>query len=160
MNKEILKHAWDTDGVFGVLSVAFLSAFTKKQREAIRDDRDGGRCHFPAEHRCNEDKLEVHHLIPQRYSEWIGVDPDFPENGLTVCSNSHDLIHPDRVKARKTYHKSKRKGKDSFKTMGQERDEKLRKREIYWTDTWDRLMVVIALKLTQEAEKRGWEFPE
>ena len=159
MNKEILKHAWETDGVFGVLSMAFLTAFTKKQREAIRDERDGGKCHFPAEHNCN-DKFEVHHIEPQRWSEWQGKeDYDRADNALTVCSNSHDLIHPDRVVAKKRYWRDKLKGKDSFKTLGQIRDQKLRNHEIYWVNIWDDDMKAIAAKLTLDALADDWVFP-
>lgn len=158
MQKEVLIYTYEEDGIPGVLSLLFLSAFSKKQRESIRDDRDEGKCQFPEDHSCGGG-LEVHHIMPQRYAEWQGKDPDYAENGLTICSNSHDMIHPDRVKAKKTYHARKKRGEDSFKSLGQERDEKLRNKEKYWTDTWDRVLAVTALYLTRTAETRGWHLP-
>lgn len=132
-------------------------AFNDRQRGAIRQ-RDENKCQFPDDHACNgDDKLEVHHVIPQRYAKEIGIpDPDVPENALTICSQAHDLIHPDRVKARRTYHKDNR----SFQKMSEDRDKKLKTKHIYWVDHWDRQLISTAIKRTQLARLHGWVFPE
>lgn len=131
-------------------------AFTRKERNAIVE-RDGERCNFPSEHDCNgEDKLQVHHILPQRFLEKLGVEPDFPENGLTVCENAHlNLIHEDIGRAKREYSQNQ----NVYNEVFIERDKKLKNREIYWNDDWDRKLMVTALRNTQRAEKKGWKFP-
>jgi len=144
----------------GLLAIATMGAFTRKQREALLE-RDDHQCQAPVKHECNETEhpLEIDHLLPQRYLGLFGVDPDQPENALTKCRNAHDIKHPDRIKARKEYHQEKKKGKNSFLSLFAERKKKLENRQIYWNDENDRADQVVAMKRTQEAESKGWVFP-
>jgi len=142
--------------------MAFLNkaewAFSQKQRRALRDDRDGHMCQAVQiiPHKCKPKDLHVHHIIPQRYSQELGIDPDFPENALTICSNAHKEIHPDMKKAGVIYHSDNH----SFHRMFQEREEKLKNKTIYWRDTWDRQLHTKAVLRTQKSIKKGWVFPE
>lgn len=140
--------------------------FTSKQRIAIRDDRDGGLCQFPecfkspicgAE--CRETatcEKHVHHILAHRYLQNLNVDPDFPENAITIGKQAHDLIHPDIATAKKRYHLDK----NAFHRVFDMRDTELERHKIYWVDNWDRPLTVQSIRLTQNAKKRGWEFPE
>ena len=146
----------------GLLAISLL-AFTKKQRDSIAFERDEGRCQAPFPHRCNKDKgLEVHHIKPQRYCDVLGIEEyvDKPENAVAICKEAHNQIHPDRARVMKIYRKAKSQGRDPFQEMFEERDEKLKKRMIYWNDRYDRPLEMTAFKRTQEAKKKGWEFPE
>jgi len=147
----------------GLLAVSLL-AFTKKERDWIALERDNGKCQAPFPHRCNEKKgVEVHHILTQRYAAKMGIDPEYvdvAENGISLCKNAHNIIHPDRVRAMKEYHKAKAEGRNSFDEMFEEREQKLSNRQIYWNDQYDRQMRVVALKRTQEAKKRGLIFPQ
>lgn len=144
--------------------VAFAS-FTLAQRKAILE-RDGHKCQAPIEHECNgspkmpeEDrKLQVHHLIPQRYSEVVGIpNPDFELNGLTLCEKFHqEVIHPDMIEAKKTYYKDK----GAFKKVFEARNQKLKNKEVYWNTVYDRQLHVTAVRNSQLARQNGWEFPE
>jgi len=142
------------------LSAVFLSqfAFTKKQREAILE-RDGNKCQFPAKHK-HKGGLQVHHIIPQRYAQEVGIeDPDFAENGISLCEDSHvgpNGVHPDIFQAKKKYPTNPK----AYVEVFSQRKEKLKKKEIYWDETWDRQMHVVAIRNTQKATKEGWIFPE
>lgn len=145
----------------GLLAIAF-GAFSRGQRDAIALDRDEGHCQAPFEHDCNEDRLEVHHIMPQRYAKHFKIDEeniDTPENAISLCKPAHMMIHPDMTKALRDYHKMKAEGINSFEVLGEERQEKLNQHEIYWNDKHDRKMRMVALKRTQESKKRGWAFP-
>jgi hypothetical protein len=142
----------------GLFVIASLGAFTRKQRDAIVE-RDDNKCQFP-EHHKHKGGLQVHHIIPQRYSEQLGIDPDFPENGLTLCEDSHHKVHPDIKRAKQTYHQKKRVGESSFNEVFQERQEKIKNKEIYWDDSWDRKMSTTAVRNTQKKSKLGWLFPK
>ena len=147
--------------LLGFYAISFLS-FTKLQRQAILD-RDGHKCQAKGivPHQCSEADtaaLQVHHLKPQLYLKKFGVDPDFAENGLTMCAEVHqNKIHPDMKNARRGYHKGDRQ---AFEHLQGKRQGKLDGHEIYWDDTWDRPLEVRALKNTQDAVKGGWLFPE
>lgn len=139
-------------GIFG--------AFSVPQKKAILE-RDDHKCQSPIKHDCNpDDGLEIDHILPQRYLYNLSVDPDFPENGLTKCKNAHDIKHPDRVPARRQYHRKKEEGVDVFKELEVIRANKLRLRQIYWNDKFDRQDQVVAIRNTQRAKKKGWVFPE
>lgn len=137
-------------------------AFTKAQRTAIIN-RDKGVCQAPFKHVCRGNEeipeenrvLQVHHILPQRYCEVVGIEnPDFAENGLTLCKPAHvgpNGIHPDIASAR---------SQEDFKRIFVERNEKLKRREVYWDTSHDRQMHVLAVKNTQIALKGGWVFPE
>jgi hypothetical protein len=103
--------------------------------------------------------LEVHHILPQGYSKRVNIDPDYPENLITLCKTMHtghpDGIHPDTLQARETY----RGQKDSYRKMIDVRKEILNERRPYWNTTYDRPMSVIAVRNTQKARKNGWIFP-
>lgn len=145
------------------LAIALLGmALSSYERRSIAEERDGNKCHAPFKHKCSEKKgVQVHHITPQRYAEFVGLDEDtydVPENLISICENAHRMIHPDMDTAIAQYHHMKKKGINSFKNMAAWRDEKLRNKQIYWNDEWDRQMRVVAMKLTQEARKRGWQF--
>ena len=146
-------------------------AFSVNQRRwlAKRDERFGvksnkGTCQAPVpNHKCNGDrKVEEHHIIPQGYSAKVGVNPDVPTNGLTVCENFHRknkdvVIHPDAEEALAEYRKG---DKQSFEKLRVTREAKMEERVIYWNPDYDRGMTVIALRNTQRAEKAGFSpFP-
>lgn len=142
------------------LSAVLLSqfAFTKKQREAILE-RDGNKCQFPEKH-VHKGELQVHHIIPQRYAEEVGIEnPDFAENGISLCEEAHvgpQGVHPDIFQAKKKY----KQNPNSYVEIFNQRKEKLKKKQIYWDDTWDRQMHVVAVRNTQKATREGWIFPE
>jgi len=129
-------------------------AFTRDQVLAIRE-RDKNKCQFPGPHNCSG-RLEVHHVLPQRYCSELNIDPDFAENGITVCESAHQgEIHPDMRKAKKEYWRDKKAFKKAFSL----RDELLGSREIYWDPSHDRQMSAVAVRNTQRARKEGWELP-
>ena len=142
---------------------------TEKQRQAIYE-RDNHECQFPAcplrangnsaKVACTPKKLNAHHVLPQRYSELFGINPDFAENAITVCEGVHirsdEGIHPDMAKALREY----RTNPDAVKKVFEQREHILEERQPYWNTDWDRPMSAIAIKRTQDAKKEGWEFPE
>src|SRR3990167_2442756 len=148
--------------------IKVLAAYTPKQRDAIKS-RDHYKCQFPPhlnghKNECSG-RLEVHHIKPQRYLKNFGVDPDFENNGLTVCANAHTgidpktpperVIHPDMREAHIIY----KEDKESYKKVFKKRDEALQSGVIYWNDTYDRPMEVIAIRNTQRGHEKGWNFP-
>lgn len=138
----------------GLLSQAFFAMpFTKRQKEWL-DERDNNKCQAWWKHKCN-DKLpknrHKHHILPQRYCELLGIDPDFALNGITLCSNSHlGNIHPDIAQALKAYGKG---DKQAIERVMKEREEKLSKKEIYWNSEHDRGLHAKATKNTQRFDK-------
>lgn len=131
-----------------------LCSFTSAQREWIRK-RDGNKCNFPDRHRCTPNKLQVHHIKPQRYCAELGINADFEQNALTVCEYSHqNLIHPDMEKARKEYAQDK----TSYKKTFEERSRLLKEKHIYWCDKWDRQMSSTAIRNSQRWH--GDPFPD
>lgn len=142
-----------------LLVTAFALNF--QQRKAIRE-RDGNKCQFPVpNHRCNGTKrLEVNHIIPQKYAKKMGIIPDFPENLLTLCQNAHtgdpsnghhvDPIHPDVRDARKKYGFDK----EAIAKAIKEQQEKLDERMIYWNPQYDRQMTVLAIRNSQKEDKK------
>lgn len=143
-------------GVAGVMALAL----SKEQRLAIREGRDEGSCQFPHPHGdvC-EGRLEVHHIMPQRYLKDKGYteeEIDVPENLLTVCQHAHqNHIHLDIRKARKNYYKDKK----SYEHVFKERDKALKEGKPYWNRAYDRILKHTAMQRTIEAMKEGWEYP-
>lgn len=140
--------------------MGLLYAFTKEQREAIRA-RDGGNCQVKKviPHECNDNKgVQIHHILPQRFSKDMGIiNPDYPENGISLCENFHQhYIHPDMGIAQKKYGQDR----ESFKEAFARRNEMLENKQIYWNTNYDRIMGVIAVRNTQKSKKEGWIFPE
>lgn len=138
---------------------------TSKERSSIID-RDDNRCQFPAcpkkggqnKLNCTPDKLNVHHILPQRFCDKYGIDPDFAENLITICQGCHigspDGVHPDAYQARTDFHEDP----ESFKKMADARNERLRNRTPCWNTEYDRAMSTVAVKNTQEKKKKGWQF--
>ena len=135
----------------------FLS-LTHKQRMAVLN-RDGKKCNLPAEHDCSG-QLQVHHLLPQGYCGLLDIDPDFAENVLTICKNSHvgnmDSIHPDIAEALQNYHTDPK----AIERVMEQRAELMANQEIYWNPKWDRQMTAVAVRNTQRAKEKGWFLPE
>jgi hypothetical protein len=137
-------------------------ALNFNQRKIIRE-RDGNKCNFPVpNHNCNGDKrLEINHIHPQKYLKSLGVDPDYPENLLTICQNSHtgdpsnghhiEPIHPDVRDARKNYGKDKKSIEKAIK----EQEEKNAERVIWWNTEHDRQQQVIAVRNSQKMDKKA-----
>lgn len=151
------------DWIIGFSSfLVFGMALTAKQRLAIREDRDNDRCHAPFRHYCNgygKDKaLNVHHITPQRWSrEHLGQTEeefDVPENLITLCTNAHDMIHPDNLELRASY----RMGDQNPALV--HRDELCNDGTPYWYQGFDKEMKEKAKLLTEKAKKeKGWTFP-
>jgi hypothetical protein len=136
-------------------------ALSKKQRLFIKIERDGGQCQFPphlngSKRDCLPKRLEVHHILPQRYCERLGINPDYPENVLTVCRNAHHKIHPDMGAAIKDYAKQ---GLEAIKNVFKSREAALDHHQVYWDGKWDRPMSAQAVKLTQKSRSAGKKFP-
>lgn len=160
--KEILIQA----AQFSLESTDF--AFNLGQKKAIQErDKEHGiklegnknNCQWPYKHNCSG-KIHIHHIRPQQYSYFLGVDPDFAENGISICDKVHigDLgVHPDTAEAKRKFVKGDR---DAFEKLQKERKEKLEERTIYWNPTHDRELDIIALRNTQKAEKKGWFWPK
>jgi len=131
-------------------------AFTKQQVVAIRE-RDHNTCQAPWPHDCNGDQhLEVHHIMPQGYCKQMGINPDYAENGLTLCEEAHQgYIHPDSHTAKTIYRSDKR----AFSRVMSHRKDMLRNRQPYWNERYDRQMSVVAVRNTQRARAEGWVFP-
>lgn len=70
-----------------------LMAYSRIQVEAIKL-RDGYECQFPEIHSCNgKSALQVHHIVSQEACEALGIDPDTPNNGISICPISHKYMH-------------------------------------------------------------------
>lgn len=130
------------------------------QRIAIRE-RDNNQCQgcriWP---HCERDtpattNLEVHHLLPRAYASRVGINPNFPENLITICQTMHtghrDSIHPDSFQAKMTF----RENPKVFLELGIEVREKLDNRQIYWNDNYTRPLAVRAVKNTQKVVSEG-----
>lgn len=132
----------------GLLSLAVISlgAYSEKQKTALKE-RDKT-CQFPGEHDCGGD-LIIHQIIPPKYAERFEIDPDYAENGLVICRNSHKLIYPDVNVP-----------KEEIPTAMKVRGIKLNQRRPYWNTIFDRAMNATAIRNTQKAKEDGWEFPE
>lgn len=142
-----------TPFVIGALGMALSS----RQRLAVVN-RDSKKCNLPAEHDCRG-RLEVHHVLPQGYCGLLDIEPDFPENLLTICHNSHvgngNSIHPDIAEALQNYHTDPK----AIERVREQRTELMANHEIYWNPKWDRVLSATAVKNTQRAKERGWFLP-
>lgn len=154
---------------FGIDNAHFIAplglsmAYTVRQRMWFRE-RDGYECQaqrLGIPHDCNGDRsipadkrrLQIHHLIPQRYAKHVGIpNADFPENGITLCERFHQgVIHPDMKKTRARYFQGE---KGAFSRLGEERQKILDGRSIYWNDEYDRRLSTRAVQLTQRFDKQ------
>ena len=164
INPEIVRTAGNISPLLAI-SLLPLAAFTRRQVKAIRQ-RDNNRCQFPTYSEksgwliCGrQDRLEVHHIIPQRYAKqvlnWSEDRIDHPKNGITLCQAHHqDVIHPDIVKAKREY------GEDraSFDKCFENRDRLVKEGYKYWNDDWDRALAYKAEENTLSAQE--WNFPK
>jgi hypothetical protein len=133
------------------------NSFSLKRKKWYKK-RDHNRCQFPFPHKCDsEHPLQVHHILPHAYLNFVAeeLSADYPENGITLCRTAHELIHPDVVWARSGYHLNNK----TFTTLREHRASLMANHHIYWNDTWDRILTVIALKNTRKYEKKH-PFPE
>lgn len=131
-------------------------SFTLRQRKWFLK-RDGKKCNAPFPHKCDDSvPLQVHHIKPHGYLRRVApkVSADYPENAITLCRNAHECIHPDVVVARNNYHLDK----EVFYKLRDQRNFLMDNRKIYWVDTWDRLMEVVALVNTRKYEVKH-KFP-
>lgn len=158
--KEAIGPLIENPQALGLLLLAFL-AFTTRQKQWIRE-RDNNRCQAFWKHKCGGG-LQVHHIIPQRYAKRMGIeDPDYAENGITLCANAHcgnpndsnDCIHPDMVQAKRDYRKG---NKQSYDQTFNGREHYLDNRQPYWNTKFDRKLHVIAVRNTQKfLKEKDW----
>lgn len=157
LRPEVITAAEITLGWLVVLGLTF------KQRRVIRE-RDNNKCQFEKivpGHKCNgEEHLEVNHIFPRKYLLGLGVDPDYPENLLSICQRSHrgdpsnghhvEPIHPDIRDAMKNYHKDNQ----SISRAIEKQREAQKKRTVWWNSQYDRQQQVISAKNTQEMDRK------
>ena len=131
------------------------ASFTIKRKKWILQ-RDGKKCLATFPHQCKNENLSVHHILPHAYINKVApkVNADYPENMITLCRTAHEMIHPDVVWARNCYHLDN----DIFTKLRTKRNALLDNHQIYWVDTWDRPMTVIALINTRKYIKKH-QFP-
>jgi hypothetical protein len=94
----------------------------------------------------------VHHILAHAYLHHVApkVSADYPENAITLCRTAHELIHPDVVWARANYNRNTK----IFTDLRTRRNNLMDHHQIYWIDTWDRTLMVIALINTRKYEKK------
>lgn len=131
------------------LAIGFL-CFTARQREYIRR-RDNFKCQHPECSHRTHPKLEIHHIIPQRYAKEIGVNPDFETNGIALCMPCHTRVHSDRKDAGRAY----RLDREAYKKIAIDRDRMLREKVIYWNSQWDRQFSTTAIRNSQRFIKNN-----
>lgn len=143
-----------------------IGALTQKQRIAIRDDRDKGRCQAPFRHRCNgwgiNKELNVHHSPPQRWARLVlhqEEGSDFPEQMdhqshlITVCTHAHDMIHPDNLELRAHYRDKQEN------PVFKRRDELVSRGIPHWYTGFDDLIQKKIDQLNKRWEDRGGKMP-
>lgn len=150
------------------LAIGFL-CFTLKQKNWIRE-RDNQTCvahQLRIPHDCNasptmpiaQRKTEIHHLKPQRYLKEFGINPDYEQNGCTLCQNFHrHHIHPDMGRAIRNYHKNR----GGIAQVQKDRDQLMKQRVVYWVDIHDRALSTKVVQNSQRMAKRDPNnvFPE
>lgn len=152
------------------LSLMVFAMFSARQRAWIkkRDNFECQACKMGLHHSREclgspnlpqaQRKLQVHHIIPQRYAKAIGLENvDFAENGITLGASFHqEDIHPDMKTALQKYRTGER---TAFRQVGVDRDAILNEGVIYWNDRYDRLFSTRAIQNTQRVIKDE-PFPE
>lgn len=129
--------------------------FSKRQKKWFMK-RDKKKCQAPFKHKCDEEHpLQLHHILPHSYLNRVadGVSANYPENGIVLCRNAHEMIHPDVVWARNGYSCDN----NIFHKLREKRNNLMDNHKIYWNDKWDRIMLVVALINTRKYKK---PFPE
>lgn len=135
-------------GLLAIATLVSLGAYSEKQKTAIKE-RDQDSCQFPGEHNCGG-KIIIHQIIPPKYAKKFNINPDFAENGLTICRNAQKLIYPDTSVETANI-------PEAIKT----RNIKLNQRQPYWVTIFDRAMSAVAVRNTQQAQKdQAWYFPD
>lgn len=163
----MLKEAFHPEILIGVNSLflfatAILGYLSYRQREAIRK-RDNYQCQHPDKSITHGGRLEVDHLLPQRWGyNHLGLSEeqiDSPINLITECQNHHrghpKSRHPDAHVAWITFHEDK----EAFVRMEKARNDKLVKGEKYWNSTHDEELLQIARINTEKAIQKGWRWP-
>lgn len=151
------------------LALPVLMALNQAQKNWV-DRRDGGKCQAPFEHECNgaaRNKRHKHHILPQRYAKRFGINPDYPENVVSLCENAHvgnghetgPVIHPDMLQARQEYRSG---NKNAYKEITELRSDLLDNKQVYWNTDFDRAMQALAVLNTQQfdepwPEKKQWQ---
>lgn len=124
------------------------SAFNQAQKDWILE-RDRKRCVAPFIH-THSGGLHIHHILPQGWNYKRGYEPDYPENGITICQGAHYTIHPEMAKALIEYRKG---NKQAFHDAHDSHNGK----DCYWVDKYDLQM----MNYTREASKMmGRPFPQ
>lgn len=132
-----------TADLVSLLAIGYLG-FSAGQRGAIKY-RDNKECQMdcPLAEHCGgrNDKLNVHHVRPQRWLTDHGFDPDYAENGITLCE---------------TFHQNEIHGVPQH-----EINRRVRMRVPYWNTKHDSLLAERAEENTIRAEEeRKWKFPD
>lgn len=146
-----------------LISIAVLGSLSYKQRLAIKE-RDGFRCQHPDITIAHGGKLEVDHIMPQRWAytklQMTEEQVDSPLNLITECQLHHrghpKSRHPDAHVAWSEFQSNR----ESFHEMEKARDKKINGGEIYWNDLFDNDLIARARQNTVDASKRGWIFPK
>jgi hypothetical protein len=148
----------------GVLAIS-LAAFSQKQKEWFRK-RDANKngvaeCKYPVLWNDNTytpcgrtDRLEVHHVTPQRWSKTVLKQTDdqidTKDNGIDLCYQHHQtIVHPDMNKARADNNADKQ----SFYKVFNERQKKAEKQIAYWDTSHDSLFKRIVRALNKNYEE-------
>jgi hypothetical protein len=145
--KSLLRKLAPSLGLLAISAIVSLGAYSEKQKAFIKE-RDGDSCQFPGEHDCGG-KLIIHQIKPPAYSKEEGLDPDYAENGLTICSNAQKLIYSDLQQI----------PRDGVGKVMKQRGIKLKQGRPYWNAFFDRPMSTRATINTQRAKADGQEFP-
>jgi hypothetical protein len=149
-----------------VLGLIQGTAFTltSAERNAIRIVRDDNKCQDPNAAIVCGGRLEVDHILPQRFAKdalgMVDTEYDVPDNLLTRCKNHHighpDSHHPDTLEALTAYRGG---DKDAFKKMAEARDQRLAEKKLCWNNNHDAEARVVARERTKKADEEhglGW----
>ena len=144
---------------FAKLLEATSWCFTKAQRDAIKIVRDENKCQDPNTTIAHGGRLEVDHILPQRFAhEALGMvdsEVDVPENAITRCQNHHvghpDAHHPDNLTALAEYRSG---NKQAFEEMFKVRDQKIVEKRMCWNNAHDVEARIIARERTKMADEK------
>lgn len=173
-------------------------SLSERERRAIlnRDGHKSRMLHYSEERGwhtggyCGDgcDKLEVHHICPDRVGKSEGKKPEqinSASNLVTLYKCEHagvcperkvelrgkfvtptidtPVIHEDTLWAFQNYEGKTQfngvKGLTSFDIMIQLRDQSVDEGEVYWNDDWDDMLREIAETTTRCAAAAGWRYP-
>lgn len=134
-------------------------AFSIAQRNSIKIVRDENKCQDPNTKIKHGGRLEVDHLLPQRFAKdalgMIEQEYDVPENALTRCVNHHsghpDSHHPDVLETITLYRAG---DKEAFKKMTAARDQRLKDKKLCWNNNHDAEARNVARQRTKAADEK------